>query len=238
MAFCTACGNRLPENANVCPSCGKIVNAAAAKAARQNQTAAGGAQAEAPTPAYAPDNGQNPEREAGQPTGQPAGQPTPVQPEYQRVEYTPPYPAQGQPYQTIQPQGAVYSDPSGVVGQVLSKMSTAATVWMVIGILQIVLGVCELCMGYGAIVIAIGIWNIVNSNKKKKNAEYFRKYPVGIYSYYEPLMTTNIIFLCLNLFLGSFIGIVGSIYDIALRSYVMSHRDDLIYVEQQVLNQQ
>ena len=110
----------------------------------------------------------------------------------------------------------------------VKKMETSAVIWMIIGIFQIMLGLPELCVGYGITSIAIGVWNIVQSNKEKNNAQYFRNNPGSLISYYENQTAMIIVFLFLNLFFGSIIGVIGSIYELTIQSYVKTHKEEIL----------
>lgn len=176
-----------------------------------------------------------PKSQAGQQRPPQPQRQIPVQPQQQRQ-----YQQQGQyqqnQYQQRQYQQNPYQNYSGMTNNeiltaFIKMLRTDAIIWLCVGIAQIVLGLVELCFFYGISVIAIGIWNIYNSTIVKKNANFWETSPTGIYAHYEPRMTMDILFLCLNLFLGSIIGVIGSIYDIMVRNYVMSHRDEFLSME-------
>ena len=114
-----------------------------------------------------------------------------------------------------------------VVTTVLKKMETSCTIWMVISILQIIIGIGTLCVGYGIFTLALGIWNITQTSKERKNKEYFKDHPEEIYPYFEPREGALIATLLLNLFLGAVIGCICMAYELSIRSYVIKHKNEL-----------
>lgn len=123
------------------------------------------------------------------------------------------------------------ADPNTALRTLTSKLKTSATIWTAIGIYQIVAGVFLLIFGYGLLSIILGIWNIVQSSKARKNAEYFQRNPVGIVSFFEANKSSSIIRLIINLVFGAIIGVIGSIYDLSINNYVLSHRDAFAALE-------
>ena len=115
-----------------------------------------------------------------------------------------------------------------VFEKVLGKMQVSYTLWMIVSITMIVVGVCTLCFGYGLCPIALGIWNIIQCQREKKNIAYFRQHPEGMVEYFDNQQTSLIIALFLNIFLGAVIGAIGIIYDMITRSYVMEHKHELL----------
>ncbi len=118
-----------------------------------------------------------------------------------------------------------------VVSSITRKMRTSSTIWMIIGILQIITGVLTFCLGYGILALCLGIWNVVQSNTKRKNAARFDQNPTGIVNYFESNGTMLVVFFFLNLFLGALFGVIGSIYDLTVQSSALSHRNELLQAE-------
>lgn len=115
-----------------------------------------------------------------------------------------------------------------IVATVLKKMEASCTIWMVISILQIIIGVGTICVGYGLFTLSLGIWNLTQTKKMRKNKEYFKDHPEGIYPYFEPREGTLIITLLLNLFFGAVIGCICMAYELSIRNYVMKHKNELV----------
>ena len=113
-----------------------------------------------------------------------------------------------------------------VVKTLASKVHTESVIWIVISVFQI-LSIA------GAIV---GIYNLIISIMNLDSSKKMLAYPVGIVRSFEPL-TGSIVVLCINLFFGAFIGIIGSLYHIfGVRGYVMEHRDAFLRVEAALTN--
>ena len=84
-------------------------------------------------------------------------------------------------------------DPDIALRTLTSKLRTSANIWTAIGIYQIFMGIILLIFGYGVLSLILGIWNIVQSSKARKNAAYFQSNPVGIVSFFEAGKSSTII---------------------------------------------
>ena len=121
---------------------------------------------------------------------------------------------------------AAYSvDPQKAFTTLAGKIRTSCTIWTVIGIYQIVIGVFLLFFGYGLLSLILGIWNLVQSSKNRKTAAAFLTNPVGIVDYYESSKSSTIIGIIINLVFGAVFGVFGSLYELSVDNYVLSHRD-------------
>ena len=108
-----------------------------------------------------------------------------------------------------------------IVEKLASKVRTESIIWIVIAVFQIL----------SIVGIAVGIYNLVISIMNLDTSKKILQYPVGIVRSFEPL-TGSIVILCINLFFGAFIGIIGSLYHIfGVRGYVMEHKDAFLRVE-------
>lgn len=98
----------------------------------------------------------------------------------------------------------------------------SAILWLVIGILQ--------CMSFAGIVC--GIYNIICSISRFKQAKLvLTPYP-GLVKSYENSLTSIIISIVLNAILGGFIGIAAAIFDlVGIRGYVLEHKDEFEAME-------
>ncbi len=114
-----------------------------------------------------------------------------------------------------------------VLQTALHKLNVSATIWLIIGIYQIVVGIPLACVGYGLLTLGLGIWNLVQVNTMKKNITFFQQNPHELVPYYEGESTKIIIFLFLNLFLGAFFGVIASIYELTTKNYILNHRHEL-----------
>lgn len=121
-----------------------------------------------------------------------------------------------------------------VVQTLTGKWSTSATIWSIIGWYQIIVGVVTLIVGYGVVALILGIWNVKNSSNLRKAARQYRQNPVGIVRFADS-MGSGVVSLLLNLFLGAFFGVIGSLYDMGASRYAKANRDLLVQAEQQAL---
>ena len=123
-------------------------------------------------------------------------------------------------------------DPVGSVDMLVSKMRSLSTAWLVIGIIQIIIGTVTICAVVGLAPLIMGIYNVVQSSNVRKQAESFQQWPVGIIKYFEARETSVIVILILNIFFGLLFGIVGSILEFTTKSYAMDHREELRMAEE------
>ncbi|MBO4241955.1 MAG: hypothetical protein J5883_01600 [Clostridiales bacterium] len=114
------------------------------------------------------------------------------------------------------------------VKRVVSKMRFDAGCWMVIAIFQIVLGIpLILVFGYGISMILCGIWNLYAVSQQYKRAKTFLKYPSMIYPYFRDSLNAILIMIAVNFFFGGIIGVIGGLYDLSVRDYVLKHEKEL-----------
>ena len=108
-----------------------------------------------------------------------------------------------------------------LVDKLTSKIRTENIVWIVIAAFQIMSIVGIVC----------GIYNLIVSISNLDASNRIKEHPVGIVSAFEP-MSGCIVVLCINLFFGAFIGIIGSLYHIfGVRGFVMDHKEDFLKIE-------
>lgn len=95
----------------------------------------------------------------------------------------------------------------------VDKLRASATIWLIIGIIQCLTGVAFL----------IGVWNIIQSGRARRNADLFATGQADIVTYYRGISGGRY-FLAgiVNLLLGAVVGIIGAIYDASIRRYVLS----------------
>ena len=67
----------------------------------------------------------------------------------------------------------------------------------------------------------MGITTITNAGKMEQRAN-------NIVEAYEKNLTNIIIFLVVNIFIGGIIGVIGAIYDLVVRNYVLNNRNVLL----------
>ena len=102
-----------------------------------------------------------------------------------------------------------------------NKIHTENVVWIVIATFQII----------SIVGIPVGIYNLIVSISGIDASRRILEHPSGVVAAFEPL-TGSIVVLCINLFFGACIGIIGSLYHIfGVRGYALAHRDSLERIE-------
>lgn len=105
-----------------------------------------------------------------------------------------------------------------LVAKLSEKVKTNGIIWLVIGIVQILLG-----LFVNWFLLIVGVLNIISSVQDMTYSKTMLEDSTGIVEKYKPL-TGPIITLIYNLIFGGIIGIVGSIYYfIGIRSFVMEN---------------
>lgn len=122
--------------------------------------------------------------------------------------------------------------PNAVTQKIANMVTASAVIWLLIAIYQILIGFIFLIFGVGIATIACGGWNIYACINNFKHANYVRNCSSvaqgrAIVAAYDKALTSNIVFLFVNLFLGGGLGVAGVIFDLILRSYVLKNRNAL-----------
>lgn len=113
-----------------------------------------------------------------------------------------------------------------MIAQLSQKNQINAIIWIVLGIVQIIASLSTIMyysFSSGIWILAVGILNIFSGYRDFTYSKELLQKPVAIISRYES-MTPIVISLAYNLILGAIIGIVGNIYEITIRSFVMSNK--------------
>ena len=115
-----------------------------------------------------------------------------------------------------------------IVKTLSERLHTNAIIWIVIGCIQIIIGLC------GTIVpIVIGILNIISATNDLKASKNILENPTGIVAAYEPI-TMPIVTLAYNLIFGGVIGVAGSIYHLlCIRQSVVENKEKFLALENQ-----
>jgi hypothetical protein len=133
-----------------------------------------------------------------------------------------------------------------LINEISKKVNTAATIWMVIGIIQLCVGTLYFLIYFlsgniysvidyftAGFLLVIGLININTSNKDRKFAKAILQSPIGILAKFKGL-TSFIVTLIYNIFFGGLIGIIPSIYELVTRNFVMTHEKRLLDIEQKL----
>ena len=135
-----------------------------------------------------------------------------------------------------------------IVNILSGKVRTEATIWLIIGIIQICYGGIAFYYSYNypelyenfyidwSFVLIVGILNIISSRKDFKFSSKITINPVGITERYSSIVAP-IIVLIYNILFGGLIGVIGSIYYmIAVRGYVKTNEQAFYSIEQEYLS--
>lgn len=114
-------------------------------------------------------------------------------------------------------------DRNTVLKNISDKEKVGGIIWIVVATIQLLIG-----LTYNWITMFVGIWNLVFGIIRITNAGKMEQRANGIVEAYEKTLASIIIFLVLNIFVGGIIGVVGAIYDLVVRSYVLNNRNVLL----------
>lgn len=110
-----------------------------------------------------------------------------------------------------------------VLQNIGSKEKIGGIIWIVVATIQLLIG-----LAYNWVTLLIGVWNLVIGITRITNAGKMEERADGIVEAYEKSLTSTIIFLVLNIFIGGLIGIAGAIYDLVVRNYVLNNQNILL----------
>lgn len=118
--------------------------------------------------------------------------------------------------------GTMPVTPDVALNTVLQKLNTSYTIWLIVGICQIIFGFWYITP------IFFGIWNIIAASNRKKLIEQYKKDPAGLVKTVKSWKDSMILFIILNAILGALVGIAGGIYDYTITSYVEQNERELV----------
>lgn len=107
-----------------------------------------------------------------------------------------------------------------VLQNISNKEKIGGIIWIVVASIQLIIGLI-----YNWVTLIIGIWNLIIGITRLTNASRMEKRENNIVEEYEKSLVNMIIFLVLNIFIGGIIGVIGAIYDLVTRSYVINCKD-------------
>lgn len=123
-------------------------------------------------------------------------------------------------------QATPFPAPQDIVNTISQRIHTNGIIWIVIGAIQILLGIAG-----NWIILIVGVLNLISSIQDINYSKSFPANPVGIVSKVKPL-TGPIITLIYNLIIGGVIGVAGSIYYfVAVRGYVVENEQAFLEIE-------
>ena len=221
MPYCENCGNKLTDTAKFCNKCGREVNKSDEK---QNKSM--------------PNTYPNQFQEYTQQNNQY------VNHQYKQPVYTQQY------YSQQAVPGVVY--PETPLEKLRSKLKVEMIIWIVIASLQICLALWYFLIadslssysytrdsvgGYifcGITLLIVAFINYIASYKRYKTRNRIKQTPTCIVEEYSPIagFVVNLIY---NVLFGGIFGIVGSIYGLTVRNYVMKYKNYFISIEKETL---
>ena len=140
---------------------------------------------------------------------------TPVQPQYQAQ---PQFQAQPQ-YSYAVPNQMNFPMTSQYTEKLATREQTSGIIWAVIASLQAIIGVCGLWFTLlAAIVNGFAAYASFQKAKKVRNP-----YP-GMVAEYDKQLKNFIFLLIYNVIFGGVFGVIGNIYDLMTRNYVLTNR--------------
>ena len=119
--------------------------------------------------------------------------------------------------------GANVLDRNTVLQNIRNKENVGGIIWIVVASIQLLIG-----LTYNWVTLLIGIWNLIMGITTITNAGKMEQRANNIVEAYEKNLTNIIIFLVVNIFIGGIIGVIGAIYDLVVRNYVLNNRNVLL----------
>ena len=120
-----------------------------------------------------------------------------------------------------------------LITQLSQKNQTNAIIWGALGVVQIIIAMCTITyygFATGIWTLVVGILNVYSGYKDFTYSKELLKKPVAIISRYESA-TPIVIALIYNLIFGGIIGIVGSLYEISIRNFVLNNKTEFEQAE-------
>ncbi len=124
--------------------------------------------------------------------------------------------------------------------QLQRKLKTETQLWTWIGIAQVVIGIIlfvnaldgEFFIGVPFLLFGVSIVNLCSAAERKRFIKAIEDKPIGIVKRYEPFYRYVLNFIC-NFAFGGVIGILGSIYGIMTRNFVLKNESAFYELEKQ-----
>ena len=123
-------------------------------------------------------------------------------------------------------QNNLFADNQSLVSTISQRIQTNGIIWIVIGAVQILLGI-----SVNWFLLIVGVLNLLSAIQDLNYCKTILQNPVGIVEKVKPL-TLPIITLVYNLLIGGVIGVAGSIYYfVAVRGYVLENEQAFLEIE-------
>ena len=117
--------------------------------------------------------------------------------------------------------------------KITTLMYVSFALWIFIVVLQLVIGLATLVVGYGFATLCLMVYNLIGCIRYMKVINSFRDFSTkpeaaAAVSYFENSIGWCWVFMFVNLVLGGIIGFVGNLYDLILAYYVKSKKTELL----------
>ena len=106
----------------------------------------------------------------------------------------------------------------------------AALIWIVVACIQILTAI--LVRGTATVVLICGLWNLYAGYSRIQQSKKILTSWLDLVNIYEKSRNSIIFSIVLNAVIGGVIGVIGGIYDMVTRSYVLEHRDEFNAAEE------
>ena len=120
------------------------------------------------------------------------------------------------------------SNPSSVhqenpfLAELAHREKVSASIWIVVACIQILAAI--LVSGTAMIVLICGLWNLYAGYSGIQQSKRILTSWPGLVMTYEKSRNQIIFNILLNVVIGGIIGVIGGIYDMSTRNYVLEHR--------------
>lgn len=112
-----------------------------------------------------------------------------------------------------------------IVQNIITREKISTWIWVGIACIQVLIGFVVPSTWL------VAAWNFFACYSNYRFIKKIQVYPVGIYTHYNDLLFSIILFIGINLVAGGAIGVLGGIYDLTIRSYAMQNKEALFCVE-------
>lgn len=120
-----------------------------------------------------------------------------------------------------------------LIRQLSDKVKIMGIVWLVVGILQVLIGFLIMLAGgetFSAFMMVVGGLNIWSATQDLSYSNTVINEPVGVVEKFEPLGSA-ITTLVYNVVIGAVFGVAGSIYYFYVRNFVLSNAQQFNQIE-------
>ena len=114
-------------------------------------------------------------------------------------------------------------DRNTVLQNISNKEKIGGIIWVVVSVIQLLIG-----LSFNWVILILVIWNLIVGITRINDASKMEQRANNIVNVYEKSLTSLIIFIVLNILMGGIIGVIGAIYDLTVRSYVLDNRDVIL----------